>query len=161
MASPRKKSMLASKLGKFVQEYERKAQKGWDPNDRGYDRKVENVIKRLPAEELSELMSGGVGRTVPISQTELEALLIEQLQRCSPEQRKLFEIHRVQPYQVPIHRFGNTESVFAVAQFSEGLLYYEDIEEGFELAALGEDGAIQEPGCNQYELTHVLHQLGL
>ena len=58
MLPKRTKSLLAAQLGRFVQQYERKAAKGWDPNDRGYDRKLEEKIKRLSPEVLSDLLSG-------------------------------------------------------------------------------------------------------
>ena len=161
MSAPRTKSTLAEKLGKFVQEYGRKAQKGWDPNDRNYDRKIEEKMKRLPPDQLSELLTGQDASIKPITQIELEALLKKEIGRCSPTQQQFFETHRVPLYLVPIHRFGTVEQVFVVAKIKEGIMYYEDVEEGFEIAHLGPDGAISEQDCNQYELKHVLTQLGL
>jgi hypothetical protein len=58
MLPKRTKASLAGKLGRFVQQYGRKAQKGWDPNDRSYDRKLEAKMKKLSPEELSDLLSG-------------------------------------------------------------------------------------------------------
>jgi hypothetical protein len=58
LPSNRTKASLAGKLGRFVQEYGRKAQKGWEPNDRNYDRKLEAKMKKLSPEDLSELLSG-------------------------------------------------------------------------------------------------------
>jgi hypothetical protein len=58
MLPKRTKSQLAAELGRFMQQYARKAHKGGDPNDRGYDRKLEEKIKRLSPEDLSELLSG-------------------------------------------------------------------------------------------------------
>jgi hypothetical protein len=58
MLPKRTKASLAAKLGRFVQQYGRKAQKGWDPNDRSYDRKLEAKMKKLSPEELSDLLSG-------------------------------------------------------------------------------------------------------
>lgn len=58
MLPKRTKATLAAKLGRFVQQYARKAQKGWDPNDRNYDRKLEAKVKKLSPEELSDLLSG-------------------------------------------------------------------------------------------------------
>jgi hypothetical protein len=58
MLPKRTKSHLAAQLGRFVQQYGRKATKGWDPNDRSYDRKLEENIKRLSPEDLSDLLSG-------------------------------------------------------------------------------------------------------
>jgi hypothetical protein len=56
MVTKRQKK-LAGELEKFVQEYGRKAQKGSGPNDRGYDRKIEEKMKRMSPEELSLLLS--------------------------------------------------------------------------------------------------------
>jgi len=58
MLPKRTKSLLSAQLGRFVQQYGRKTTKGSDPNDRSYDRKLEEKIKRLSPEDLSELMSG-------------------------------------------------------------------------------------------------------
>jgi hypothetical protein len=58
MLPKRTKSQLAAELGRFVQQYARKAHKNWDPNDRSYDRKLEEKMKRLTPEDLSELLSG-------------------------------------------------------------------------------------------------------
>jgi len=161
MPSRRSKSALAAKLGKFVQEYGRKAQKGVEPNDRGYDRKIEQKIKNLSPDVLSQLLSGDAEGIRPISEAELDKLLDEEIERCSPSQQQFFAEHCVPFYKVPIHRLGALEHVFVVAEFKEGLLYYEDVEEGFAIAHLGADGAIPEQDCNQYELRHVLTQLGL
>lgn len=96
-----------------------------------------------------------------ITETELRELVERELKRCTPEQQSLFAQYRVPPYKVPIHRFGKLEEVFVVAALPTGLIYYEDVEEGFELDSLGTDGAIPKQGCNQYELRHVLSQLEL
>jgi hypothetical protein len=58
MLPKRTKSHLAAQLGRFVQQYGRKAQKPWDPNDRSYDRKLEEKMKRLSLEDLSDMLSG-------------------------------------------------------------------------------------------------------
>lgn len=66
MLPKRTKLQLAAELGRFVQQYARKAHKGWDPNDRSYDRKLEEKMKRLSPQDLSELLSGE--DLVPIEQ---------------------------------------------------------------------------------------------
>jgi hypothetical protein len=58
MLPKRTKLQLAAELGRFVQQYARKAHKGVEPNDRRYDRKLEGKMKRLSPEDLSELLSG-------------------------------------------------------------------------------------------------------
>jgi len=40
-----------------MKQYARKAQKGQEPNDRDYDRKVEQYLKQLSPYELSALMN--------------------------------------------------------------------------------------------------------
>ena len=57
MISKRKETQLAGVLGIFVQRYSRKAQKGKDPNDRRYDHKIEQEMKRLDPADLSRLLS--------------------------------------------------------------------------------------------------------
>lgn len=96
----------------------------------------------------------------PISLAALQELVAKELQRCSQKQKEAFARFRVPFYQVPIHRFGNHESVWVVAKLPSGLLYYEDVEEGFELGVLDEDGELQDHGCNQYDLSHILAQAG-
>ena len=97
----------------------------------------------------------------PISESELKALLDRELNNCSAEQQAKFTQYRVSPYKVPIHRLGSLEQVFVVAELPTGVVYYEDVEEGFEFDRLGPDGAITTQGCNQYELRHVLTRLKL
>ncbi|WP_250461286.1 hypothetical protein [Microbulbifer litoralis] len=58
MKSKRKKN-LEGEIGAFMKQYARKAYPGWDPNDRSYDRKLEEKIKHMNPEELSELLYGG------------------------------------------------------------------------------------------------------
>ena len=159
MTSRRNQALLAGLLGRFVQEYGRKSQKGVEPNDRHYDRKVELLMKRLPAEELSELLSESKPDVCPISLPVLQALLVGALEGCTAPQRELFSVHRVVPYTVPIRRFGVIEKVYVVAVRGSHVLYYEDVEESFELARLDAEGMIPQHQCNQFDLAHALTQL--
>ena len=49
---------LAGQIGTFMRQYRRKAERGHDPNDRGYDREVERRIKRMDPQELDALLRG-------------------------------------------------------------------------------------------------------
>jgi hypothetical protein len=95
----------------------------------------------------------------PISSEELDVLLAVQIGNCSPEQRELFERCKVTPYLVPINRIGKVEAVFVVASVGDIVLYYEDIEEGFNISSLLPDGSIATPGYEQWELGHALGHL--
>jgi hypothetical protein len=44
-------------MGAFLQQYRRKAQKGQEPNDRLYDRDIEQIIRKLKPEELHALLN--------------------------------------------------------------------------------------------------------
>ena len=57
MKSKRTKK-LEGEIGTFIKQYQRKAQARWDPNDRRYDRKLEEKIKHMSPEELNELLYG-------------------------------------------------------------------------------------------------------
>jgi hypothetical protein len=41
-----------------MRQYGRKAHPGHDPNDRGYDRKMEHLVKHMDPEELDDLLHG-------------------------------------------------------------------------------------------------------
>jgi hypothetical protein len=51
------------RVGPFLQQYGRKAHRGHDPNDRRYDRKIEQAIKALTPEEFDELLQEEGGGT--------------------------------------------------------------------------------------------------
>lgn len=61
----KRKSQLADALGRFVQQYARKA-RPHEPNDRQYDRKLEEKMKRLPPPELSSLLTGDAEEAVDL-----------------------------------------------------------------------------------------------
>jgi hypothetical protein len=58
MTTKRTKFRLAGELGRFVQQYARKARAS-EPNDRQYDRKLEKKMKQLSPFELSDILSDG------------------------------------------------------------------------------------------------------
>jgi hypothetical protein len=50
---------LRDYLPRFLREYQRTSRRpGMDPNDRHYDRAFEQRLKRLPPEELDQLING-------------------------------------------------------------------------------------------------------
>ena len=95
----------------------------------------------------------------PVTNAELAALVAAQLADCSVEQRQFFERIKVAPRLVPIDRDGNVAHVFVVAEVRDLALYYEDVEEGFNISALGRSGEIATPGYEQWELRQALSRL--
>ena len=57
MPSKRRRK-LEGNVGTFLKQYKRKAQSGVEPNDRHYDRRLEEKIKHMDPEELDELLNG-------------------------------------------------------------------------------------------------------
>ena len=68
----------------------------------------------------------------------------------------VFERYKVVPYLADMDRLGAIETVFVVAKPGGVVLYYEDVEEGFNISSLLADGAIASPGYEQWALRHVL-----
>jgi hypothetical protein len=56
---------IQKEIGTFLKSYERKAQRGVEPNDRHYDRDMEKKVKSLEPEVLNELMHGEFESGVP------------------------------------------------------------------------------------------------
>jgi hypothetical protein len=59
-ASKRDKQAIARRIGAFLQQYRRRAQKGQEPNDRRYDPKIEQYLRRLKPEEVDALINDRV-----------------------------------------------------------------------------------------------------
>ena len=97
----------------------------------------------------------------PITAVELSEIVDRQLSNCSPSQRSAFEAARVPFYAAPLYRLGAIEPVLVVAEIGDSVIYFEDVEEGFEIAKAGLDGVLPEPSNMQFELCHVLHRAGL
>jgi hypothetical protein len=51
-----KLALAKAGVRRFVNRYGWKAQKGIEPNDRRYDRKVERTVKRMKPEQLDKLL---------------------------------------------------------------------------------------------------------
>jgi hypothetical protein len=95
----------------------------------------------------------------PVTEKELDSLIATQLVDFSPEERQLFERYKATLLLTAINRAGSIESVFVVARYRDLVIYYDDIEEGFNISSLSPDGAIATPSFEQWELGHALRQL--
>lgn len=93
----------------------------------------------------------------PISRPEFEAFLREELANCFPAERALFEQSRIDLERRPFVRKDYLESAFVVAFYRHEIMYYNDIEGGFNTSPVNPDGAIVEYWCNQDTLQAALH----
>jgi hypothetical protein len=94
---------------------------------------------------------------IPISQPDFESLLREELEECFSEERVLFERSRIDVERRPFATKTYLESAFVVASRGDEIMYYNDIEGGFNTSAVDNDGAILEYWCNQDTLQAALH----
>jgi hypothetical protein len=71
--------------------------------------------------------------------------------------RMALERARITPRKLPVADSPG-EFVVAVAAFGDKLLYWSDVEEGWELERPDNQGGIVSRGCNQFELGDVMYQ---
>jgi hypothetical protein len=98
-------------------------------------------------------------RWIPISCDELEELVSAQLTECSPEHAEQFALLRAPFRTASVMRGGVSESVFIVAQLEETAIYYEDVEDGFNVSEVAPDGSIATPGFEQWTIADAIQHL--
>lgn len=94
----------------------------------------------------------------PATLDEVKSILRDDLQRLHHKHQQLIEDMLIVPIQIPVNQYPG-ETVWAVAEHGGKLLYWSDVEDGWELEALQANGGIQDRGCSQYELQHIMYQL--
>jgi hypothetical protein len=99
-----------------------------------------------------------VGAWKPATKDEVEAIIAADLRECTAAQRETWKRYCVPLRSAPIERYGKSEHVFIVAQRGNEVLYWEDVEEGFNFSELGPNGEILEHSCNQDGLQYALNK---
>jgi hypothetical protein len=94
----------------------------------------------------------------PATIEEVKAIAQSDLVECDGQQIAAFERYAIEPCLTPILRYGNLEQVVVVARRGNEVLYWEDVEEGFNISPVAKDGQILEHWCNQDELRFALNQ---
>lgn len=56
LVATRDRKQLGNRIALFLRQYARKSDARSDPNDRRYDRKIEEIIKRMNPQELDRLI---------------------------------------------------------------------------------------------------------
>ena len=86
----------------------------------------------------------------PISLDELNLLIAQQLVECSTETRRLFEASSVTPHKWSLSPWGDAGGGFwVVAIINRSVLWYNDIEDGFNTSTFINSGTIEHYWCNQ------------
>ena len=94
---------------------------------------------------------------MPISRPDFESLFHEELEHCFPEERALFERSRVDLERRPFATRTCLDTAFVVAWHRDEIMYYNDVEGGFNTSPVNEDGSIVHYWCNQDTLQAALH----
>jgi hypothetical protein len=85
----------------------------------------------------------------PATAEAVRAIVQRDLADCDAVQTAVFNRYSVDPHPEPIVRYGQIETVIVVAQKGNEVLYWEDIEEGFNTSPVDDQGRIAEHWCNQ------------
>ena len=93
----------------------------------------------------------------PATIEEVNQIVVRDLNQCDAEQLAVFEKYRVAPFSAPIERYGDAGSVVVVARNGDQVIYYEDVEEGFNVSPISPGGRVLEHWCNQDELGFALN----
>jgi hypothetical protein len=93
----------------------------------------------------------------PATIERVSEIVAKDLNDCDVEQLAAFNKYRVEPFSASIVRYGQTESVVIVARNGDQVIYYEDVEDGFNVSPISSDGRVLEHWCNQDELRFALN----
>lgn len=96
----------------------------------------------------------------PINETEFSRLFDQQYDALDVGERKLFDRYRVRPWKAIIRRSASAgdEHVLVVAQTDSGVLYFDDVEYGFNISCVDESGRIVTPGGSQNSLKEAVEE---
>src|SRR6266436_3119837 len=90
----------------------------------------------------------------PITEDEFSQLFDEHYNTLDHKEKHLFDRYWVRPWRAVIRRSKDAgdEPVFVAAQTASGVLYFDDVEGGFNISAVDEDGRILAPGGSRNSL---------
>src|ERR1700743_3125914 len=88
----------------------------------------------------------------PATIAEVKQTLQRNFAACNAEQKAAFLRFGIDLYAAPIVRYGKLENVVVVARRDGEVIYWEDVEEGFNVSPIDDDGTILEHWCTQDQL---------
>lgn len=93
----------------------------------------------------------------PATIDEVLTLLAEELRELHPRHHEQLSPCLIKPRMVPVDDTPG-ESVVVVAEIDGDILYWSDVEEGWELEPPSRSGGVSARGCNQFELSQIAYQ---
>ena len=96
----------------------------------------------------------------PISNSEFVQLFEEQYAELGVADRERFDAVRVPAFKATIKRSAQAgdENVFVVARAGDGVLYFDDVEYGFNISRIDSNGKILNRGGSQNTLKEAVQQ---
>jgi hypothetical protein len=94
----------------------------------------------------------------PATIAEVNRIVQENLESCIPEEAEAFRQFAVEPFEASLTRYDRPEHVVVVARKDDRVIYWEDVEEGFNESPVGPDGAVLEHWCNQDDLGQAIRR---
>jgi hypothetical protein len=96
----------------------------------------------------------------PLGEGELSTLIADGVGVMETPARSLWNLIRVQPVKWKLHPWGDEGGGFWVVGILEmQVVWYNDIEDGFNISRYETPGVIAEYSCNQDDLHHTMHAL--
>jgi hypothetical protein len=83
---------------------------------------------------------------------QVRQIVSRDLAECDAQQVAAFQRYAVEFFSAPIFRYRKKENVVVVARRENEVIYWEEVEEGFNVSPIDSDGQILEHWCNQDEL---------
>ena len=97
----------------------------------------------------------------PISETALKARIAQGVGRMGAAQMRLWEVIRIEPVKWQQHPYGDPGAGFwVVAIIGNTVLWFNDLEDGFNRSRYTAYGTIDDYWCNQDELELAVQYLG-
>ena len=72
----------------------------------------------------------------PATIEEVNEIVGSNLKACDVEQLAVFKKYRVEPFSAPLMRYRKMESVVVVARNRDQVIYWEDVEDGFNVSPM-------------------------
>ena len=96
----------------------------------------------------------------PLPEDKLWDLINQHTEKFRPIEERLWEMIRIPPVRWQEHHYGGqTGGFWAVAVFGQQVIWYNEIEEGFNLSNFHRYGEIAEYWCDQLNLDDVVVRL--
>ena len=96
----------------------------------------------------------------PMTEEAIKALIIKSRDEMNVEQKRLWDVIQIEPEKWQRGPWSDaTNGFWAVATIGKTVIWYNEIEEGFNQSSFKTFGEIGEYWCNQDELRHVTQQI--